>query len=421
MDENDLHVSPSQEPPKIPIDDSGLVELAQKRKDAALKKKTTFDKIYKVVKIAGLIFVLTFAAALTYKNINKTAPSNFNVNNTTPTPTKAEENPNDVSSWNLYKSEKNKVFVKHPKDAVALESTNAALRLDVVYDKNNSAPTSGNETDLVEGFIFRVTPLDVGIRNIDSISQIKMESFKVKCPATAVFSQVRHNLVDSIDSRNFEIKNCNGDYIINYIPRFGIYYEIAQFYKGDFGYKQKYRATLEEMLRAFKFFPEATAPVGPFKTFVDEKNKILFIHANLDETCCDLPKPPITELITIINLGIKETYKDKDNFDGIGLFMKDLSYYDGGLDRYVEDQKRLLVEDYKVITGVEPVTTVSEVQVGKYRAFRLKGYSWRGNELVYLEVPGSYSSRMLIFSIRNISGESFETHVQQILSSLETY
>ncbi len=422
MEDNELYVTPNDTTPKAPVDDSGLIDLAKKRKEDAQRRHKEYKKFSRIIWLLILIIAAVFITFYIYKSGRKTAPSAYTV---VPTPTKQPDkldpDQTKISEWNIYKSDRIKVLIRKPYTSTVLESSKPALKVDVVYDKKNPNPTSGLEENLGEGFIFRVTPLDIGIRKIDSITQIKMDSFKVKCPTTAVFSEVKKDLVDTIDALGFEIRNCNGDYVVHYIPRFGIYYEIVQFSKGDFGYRQKYRATLDEMLKAFTFYPEATSPIGPFKTFIDETNRILFIHPNLDEKCCELPKPPVNEPSKVVMLGNKATYKDADHFDGIGLFVIGLGNNGIGFDQFIEEQKRLLIEDYKVVKGEDPLVSQANIKVGDYKATRLNGYSWRGNDLVYAEIPGGWGKRILIFSIRNISGSSFETTINDILSTVQAY
>ena len=109
------------------------------------------------------------------------------------------------------------------------------------------------QENLKQGYIFRITPLNIGIRTIDRITEIKRDSFKSRCPTTAVFSEITSTLVDTVDARTFDIRNCNSDYKVYYSPRFNIYYEIAQIYKGDFGVRQKFKSTTDEIFISFKY------------------------------------------------------------------------------------------------------------------------------------------------------------------------
>ena len=173
-------------------------------------------------------------------------------------------------------------------------------------------------------------------------------------------------------------------------------------------------------MRAFKLFPENEIPIGPFKTFVDDKNKISFKHPNLDETCCEATPPPLNELSTIVLLGDKTTFKDNNNFDGVGVYISTNRYRSSGFNNTIESQKKLLKEDYKVVRGYDAVTEDGPIKVGKYDGVILKGYSWRGNDLIYVELPNQYSPRLIVFSIKNLTGEEFQKKVLDILSSFET-
>ena len=409
--------------PQTPIDDRGLLELSQQKREQEIEKKRKRFRKWMIVLKVILVFITLYIADRIYEvQKNKVSPPAFTVEQK-PQEQAPPEDPyknTDTTTWTLYRNQKIRVFIRHPSDATVIETEKPALRVDIIYDKNNLNPTEVNESSPSEGYIFRVTPLDVVIRTIDGVTQTKMESFKTKCPSAAIFSRANKTTISGLEARTFEILNCDGDYLVSYVQKFGIYFEIVQLYKGDFGYKQKYRAILEEILRAFKLFPENEIPIGPFKTFVDDKNKISFKHPNLDETCCEATPPPLNELSTIVLLGDKTTFKDNNNFDGVGVYISTNRYRSSSFNNTIESQKKLLKEDYKVVRGYDAVTEDGPIKVGKYDGVILKGYSWRGNDLIYVELPNQYSPRLIVFSIKNLTGEEFQKKVLDILSSFET-
>jgi len=60
--------------------------------------------------------------------------------------------------------------------------------------------------------------------------------------------------------------------------------------------------------------------------------------------------------------------------------------------------------------------------VGNRKGTMLKGYSWRGNDLIYVELFGEkLSDYALVISIKNISGDSFDNVVTEILKSFRFY
>ncbi len=420
MDENDLTTSPSLQPDTPKADDSRLLGLAEKKQQAIEKSRKAFQKVAKLLKIAGTIALLLLVVLFVIKKITQVSTPPYIVNNTQTNDW--NNTPPDESKWTIYKNDDLKVFIRYPNEASVIPSKSPALRVDVVHDRDNLYPTQTSEDNLTQGYIFRVTPLNVGIRDIDSITKIKLGSFKDKCPQTATFSDVKQTLVGTINSRTFEIKNCDADYIISYVPKFGIYYEVALIYKGDFGYRQRYRATLEEIQREFNFFPEGgTEPIGPFRTYVNEDRGFLVVHPNLDATCCDTPVPPAENISKIVVLGDRATYKNSDAQDALGIYVYQ-PYLFTTFDTALERQKQYLVEDYKVVNGIDPVRTETEVTVGKYRGVMLKGYSWQKNDLVYMQVPNTQNRlTIFVFSITNTSGADWDKKVLDILSSFEVF
>ena len=50
----------------------------------------------------------------------------------------------------------------------------------------------------------------------------------------------------------------------------------------------------------------------------------------------------------------------------------------------------------------------------------LKGYSWRGNDLIYVDgSPNMNASRIVVLSVKNISGERFNNVVNRIMESFK--
>lgn len=408
------------------IDDAGLVELAERRKNEVEKKKKKFQKISNILKIAVAIIVVVGGTWFYfYMRMPKVTPINVennNENNTNNNNSNTNNNENNNGDWGMYIGNEIRTNITYPKEAKVNFYDKPTPHAEVVYDPSSTNLSIINESNISSGYIFRVTPLNVGLRDTKSITEIKMQSYKLKCPATAQFSEVRDTNIGGVPAKTFDITNCDADYTISYLPRFQMYMEIFQMYKGDYGYRQKYKATTELLSSTLKFFAEDNGdPVGPFKTYINEGKKFLFLHPNLDENCCDTPAPPLNNLEKIVVLGDPKTYIDNNNFDGIGVYtMRSYGEF-GDLNQLVQQQKKQLIEDYRVVKGADPVTSDSEIKVGKYRGIRLKGYSWRGNELIYTFLGNELDSYILVFSVKNVSGEEFDKKVEAILASLETF
>ncbi|RJR28249.1 hypothetical protein C4561_00100 [candidate division WWE3 bacterium] len=403
----------NQHPEPKKQEDIGLVELAKKREEEIEQKKKKFNKIMFAVKMVVLAIALLITAYIIYiKSIPTPPPPEFKVEDkpeVIPEPEPAKE-------WTQYKNEGLKIFVKYPPESEIYAYENPNNKIEIVYDSTAEDLSTVTEENLSQGYIFRITPLNIGIRTIDRITEIKRDSFKSKCPEAAIFSVISKTLVDEVDARTFDIKNCDSDYKVYYSPRFGIYYEIAQIYKGDFGVRQKYKSTTDEIFLSFKFFPEGEIlPEEPFKTFISEQMKFLFIHPNLDDTCCDIQAPPAQGARKLVVLAKPDTYVDLNQMDGIGVYTY---YLSTDFDKFISEQKQLLIEEFKVVKGFAPDAQDVPVKLGNIDAIMLKGYSWRGTDFVYAIMPNKI---MIIFSIKSTNEEFEKTIIEETLATFETF
>jgi hypothetical protein len=402
------------------IDDTGLSEIAAKRQKDIQARKKRFNLIVRLVAI--LIVVGAIVGIVLNLKKQHTPPPVTPIIVENPPEEIVEEKPVESTEdqWTLYKSEELKVFVKYPKIAMMNDISNVYRKIEIVFQKDMDRKTVFDEKSLTEGYLFRISPLTLGIRNLDEIARIKMDSFRVKCPTTAQFSDISKTMVDTVDARTFAISNCDGDYVVTYVPRFGIYYEFVQFYKGNFGIRQQYRSATDEIMMNFRFFPEGHAePEGPFKTYINDQFKFLFIHPNMDTGCCSFAAPPLRNIKGVITIADKETFKDQNNFDGIGFFSYTFDMQRESLQSIVDGQKQVLIEDYKVVAGKDPETETTETKVGQYDALMLKGFSWRGDTLIYAKTPAN--NRLLIIMLKNITGTSFDEKVKSVLDTIEYY
>jgi len=71
--------------------------------------------------------------------------------------------------------------------------------------------------------------------------------------------------------------------------------------------------------------------------------------------------------------------------------------------------------------GEEPRSqAIIHTKVGDRGAIMLKGYSWRGNDLIYVDgSPNMNASRIVVLSVKNISGERFNNVVNRIMESFK--
>lgn len=72
--------------------------------------------------------------------------------------------------------------------------------------------------------------------------------------------------------------------------------------------------------------------------------------------------------------------------------------------------------------GEPPKPEVREMQIGGKNATMLRGYSWRRNDLIYINISEEgLANRILVISIKNLSGESFDNVVKIILESFKFF
>ncbi|NMB91357.1 hypothetical protein GYA37_00755 [candidate division WWE3 bacterium] len=292
-------------------------------------------------------------------------------------------------------------------------------KLEIIYEKQPSSDTSASVTEdnLKEGYIFKVSTFITTQRELDEIVQVKKDAFTIKCPQTATLSDINETTIDGIEGRTFEVTNCGSDYKLTYIVKGTLNYEFAQVVKGDIGYKQVYKAETEDILSSLKFYLDKTDR-GPLETFISTPYGFQFEHPKFSLECCEISNPASKNAEKIVVLGDTSTFIDKNNFDGIGIFVD--KSYDEDFNTYMEVQKKTLVDDYIVVKGEAPKLEEKSLKVGDKNGLMLKGYSWRGEDLIYVNIsPGSSRNIVLVISIKNMSGVSFEKKVDEILKSFK--
>jgi hypothetical protein len=389
------------------------------------KKKKTFDRIFGMIKFAGFLILLALAGAFIYTRYHPVnLPSYSKENNTAvdtqPTP--------EIRKTVIYKSDDLKFSLEYPSEAKLIESKSSdtqTKKIEIIFAKDNDNPVNVTEKNLNEGYIFRISTFTTTNRNIDEIAKIKKESFADACPDTSTFSEIKTSLVDTVDARNFNVQNCGVDYKVTYVPRFFVYYEFLEIYKGDVGYKQLYEAKTDEILKSLKFYPEISneKPEDPYVTFVNQQYNFSFQHPHFDDKCCELPLSTSNTARSIVVLADKNSVKDKNNFDGFGVYVD--SYENGGtFNSYVDKQKQTLIDDYTVVKGMKPPqATETLIQVGGRDSILLKGYSWQGNDLIYVNLtPDAQEEQngyILIISEKNSSGETFQKVFDKVLDSFK--
>jgi len=324
----------------------------------------------------------------------------------------------DVSKRTQYNSDLLKLSVEYPQ--VAKLTTNPPLEgdqikeLEIAFEKQNGQETI-TEENLKEGYILRISAFTIVQRTLSQEVLVKKDFFKTKCPESATISDVSKTTFNSLPAETFEINNCGADYKLTYLQKWGLLYEFAQIYKGDIGYRQVYRAATDDIMTSVKFYPEADT--GPLETFTNKNPTFSFKYPKgFLSDCCEMSYPILDKAIKVVVFGDPENFIDKVNYDGIGVFIGTFS--EGGYDNYLNNQRKALIDDYVVVRGEVPTLEETSIMVGDRNATLLHGYTWNGNDLVYVHLVNNINSgKSLIISIKNTSGESFKAKTDEILKS----
>jgi len=299
------------------------------------------------------------------------------------------------------------------------EETDKSTKIEIIYDKNNPNKNLSVE-ELSEGYILRVSVFPTVLRKIDEIALVKKESFIASCPKAAILTETEVSYIDGVEGRSFEVKNCGSDFKVTYVVKNGLNYEFSQIFKGDLGFRQAYKAETENIIDSIKFYEEYVDP-GPLDTYQNDTLGFSFdFPRHLSKECCSATGPVSDKAYKIFTIGDSNTYIDENNFDAISFYVEERSkvgFYD-----YVEQQKTLLADDFVVTRGEPPKPEVRDIKVGDRDAKMLKGYSWRGNDLIYIDVSNEKRyDTFLVISTKNASGESFEIVITGILESFRFF
>ena len=421
-EQNPQHISPTnqkQKPRPIEPLPKQPKPLDVRTKEAvAITKKGKFKKIVVVVGIVLGILVLASIGISIYKSRQ--------INEPIVVQEVEEENRivqiEDVDIKKMVRADSGtlKINLEYPEDAFIFEEDkNGIKKLEIIYALSTSEPGNIAETELEKGYVFRVSAFKTETRDLDQISLVKNSSFVANCAETAEISKVETGVVSTSESRTFDVINCNGDYRLTYVSKFGYFYEFMQFFKGDFGYKQRYRAATEDILRSIKFYPERET--GPTETFSNEKYGFSFEYpSEYSAECCDITGAILDRSEKLIVLGNTESIIDQNTFDGFGIFIEKPSSVIG-FDEYLELQRKTLIDDYVVVKGRAPEPEDVSVKVGEKDAVILKNYSWRGNDLIFVDISTENSSKVLIISVLNTSGDDFTEIFNTILRSFKFF
>lgn len=395
-----------------------IVDIEAKEKQNS-RKKRLFMICFTIVISLIVISILAPTAIKFYKeHFIKVPPKVENPDNNPVIVIPEEQNPESIVE---HRSDSLRLSLEHLRKSVLFEyqgESDKTRRIEIVYDKNKPGELISTE-ELTEGYIFKVNTFSTTFRQIDDITKVKKEAFLSACPDTATISNTLNTTISGISGRSFEVKNCNADYKISYVVKNNINYEFTQIFKGDLGYRQAYKAETENIIGSIKFYPDEKPDLGPIETYKNNIYNFSFEYPRyLSTECCNITGPVSDKFERLIVLGDTRGDTNTDNADVVGFFVD--NNRNGDFNTYLEKQKSLLTDDYIITKSEAPKPEIRTIQVGEKEATMLRGYSWRGNDLTYIDISDSSGrgGKVLVISTKELE-EKFEEVLYSILDSFK--
>jgi|GEM_PF-4229785 len=372
------------------------------------------DRFYKrlklillgVLSLIFLIIVFTFAQAV-YHQTKKTYVANPN-EDTLPEQQIIikEELPEKIEEWEIYSSSSYRFSFDYPKGDAIVVSDISKDEFSVQIRSSNILPNENPKGDnLVKGYIFQVIPYKLAASGLDSAVNIKRDWFTSTCPKTATISPVTNRKVAQLNAKGFDISDCNSEFTVIYITANNLVYEVMLVYKGDLGFRQIYKSRTNQILNTLVIDVDSPE-TSPTTVYRDNNAGFSFFYPRgMDAKCCSVPEPLQEDLATLVILA------ENDNTDAIGFFYS-FRNYRTGFEAYLETQKNKLIDEYTIVKNKAPAGSQTEIIVDGQKAVQLSGYSWRGNDLIYIPLPKK--ENVLIISKTNLSEEAFNTIINSL-------
>ncbi len=381
-------------------------------KEVIQKKKERFSQGVKTAIFISIGFLIFFSLLFIFITIYNRTKDTYVVSTTDPENIGQEiviinpEEKQPKEEWEKYGNEKFRFSFNYPPgdrfflDEEIREDYFVKIIADDTIPHEN---TTGR--NLIKGYIFVINPLQIAIRDIDSVVSLKREWYVEQCDQSANVTGIKSVVLNEVEGKGFEVFNCNSDYRVAYYAANDLVYEVTQVYKGDIGFEQLYKTTVG-LINDSVLINITPPDTGPYTLFENVREGFSFEYdKTMDNECCFVPSPP--DRTAKINI----TLSEGSNLAAIGFFTI-RSDPAKTLLEYLEEKKQILIDDYKVIKGHEPNGTVTEFKLGGQKAYYLSGYSWKGNDLIYTTLPKSNS--YLIISKTNLSDENYQAIVNSL-------
>ncbi len=373
------------------------------QKQKKLKKKRVFSISTAVKFIFISLLIITIAGGMTYmfagdelmrllSNAGLIALKEPQPPEEPPKPIVTDPEDPDDDGWKEFIHRNHEFAMSYPVDSLFLEPEAYGSGLDtytVIYSGENQNKQVIAEVDVEDGYMVQISVFkDLLNQNVEETALQKRAAYLARCATAATYSDIVDIELAGVKGKGFEVRNCDQDYIENFLIWKNTLYEFTQVYKGDIGYQQLYKNTTRELLDKFEFIniiqpsPQETWETKNFENLFTFKYPL-----ELDANCCTLTGPlsPTAQKIIVLADPESVTEGGGTRFSGFGVFV-DTIPTDTEYNQYLEMQKNLLKENYEVIIGKIPETAEEGVLVGGVPGILLKNYAWWG-DIIYVQVP----------------------------------
>ncbi len=429
---SDLPYEPLGGEPQNPEQGSNVDSIPEPVQDKVQKKprkrvglsKTAFFMIF-----ALLVLIIGGYVVYTVFNVNQpqTPPQDQPVEEPIVPPVEEDSTTQQSSEdgWIEYFNKTEEILIKYPQTAKFREPQEMGIFnvYEVTYATERQTQELNTDENLQDGYIVRfLVQNNVTNTDLNQIALDKRNSYIIRCPDTATISNITQSTISNLNALTITVENCNGNFIDSFTLRDNDLVEVLQVYQGDLGFRQVHRNSTIEIVNRFEFtnIIQAT-PKETWTTHTEPSYGIRFRYpSEFNSTCCSLNGPVSTTVQKRIILADNESVEkgQGQKFTGFGVFIEP-NRDQTGFYQYVEEQKQLLKENYRVVVGKEPPQlTQDEVTISGQPGIKLTGYAWWGD--MYF-VPLVNQRSIMVISKTELNPGEFDELFSDILGSFELY
>ncbi len=328
-------------------------------------------------------------------------------------------------TWKTYFNVNEGISVMYPPEAKLTEPapiTGTELATyKITYEGKNQEKPIVEETDVVDGYLVKIVLHgEVVNTNLDEIANARKNTYLRVCPDTVFISKIDNIAISDFAAKRFGVENCDVNYVQTFALKENNLFEIIEVYNGDIGYEQVYKNTADQIANSFTFTNTIQpTPIDTWETYNGGGNEISFKYpSELDASCCSINGPISTGSRRLIVLAHPESLVtgNVQEFDGFGVFA-DSNPTKMGFWEYVDLQKQLLVENYRITIGRDPENLVQEdFTIAGVTGTVLKGHAWWG-DIIFIQAPGE--QRIIAISRIETKPGNFDAYFTQIMETFK--